>query len=458
MESDSRQSPSVLIVIVDDMGVHQLGCHGSDYFETPCIDRLAATGVRFNCAYSASPICSPARAAIYTGMHPARLHLTNYIPGTEPENPRLLTPPWRACLPVEVDTLGDLFKAAGYATGHFGKWHLAPDYHYAPGRPMDPESQGFDTVTFTRKPLATADPEDDPHHVAQITADAIRFMSETRDRPFLCVVAHNALHRPEIAPRKLVAKYAAKPGQELRSNRPVIAAMMEEVDTGVGRLLDFLGSSGLERDTLVVFTSDHGAFGPSNERKPLRGAKADLYEGGIRVPMILRWPARIEPGERAMPVFGTDLFPTLLEICGLRCHSPCDGVSFADSVLRPGVEPVAREEFCWHFPHYHHLGIAPCGAIRMGRWKLVEWFERTIAGVNDGPPRELFDMESDPAETTDLSASHQELCSKLAGRLAAWRRRIGAQEMKPNPGYNPGDAARALPPPPTGDPGNPFGE
>ena len=157
--------PNILVVIVDDMGLHQLDCNRKEFYETPHLDRLATEGVRFNAAYSASPVCSPARAALYTGIHPARWHLTNYIPGTVPQNPRLLTPPWRTYLPVEADTIGDVLKRLGYATGHFGKWHLAPDYLHTPGRPSDPESQGFDDVFVTRKPPIDADPEGDPLHV-----------------------------------------------------------------------------------------------------------------------------------------------------------------------------------------------------------------------------------------------------------------------------------------------------
>ena len=282
-------TPNILLVIVDDMGVHQLGCYGSHFYETPHTDRLAREGACFSSAYAASPVCSPARAAIYSGLHPARLHLTNFIPGTEPANPRLLTPRWRPHLPVEVTTIGDVFKARGYATGHFGKWHLAPDYHYQPGRPMDPESQGFDTVMVTRKPLASDDPERDPHHIDGITDRAIEFISSLPEsRPFLCVVAHNALHRPEIAPRALVEHFSAKAGAELDSNRAVLAAMAAGVDRSIGRLLVHLRSTGRERDTIVVLTSDHGAFGRSGDRKPLRGAKATLAA-------TLRVSSRIRP-------------------------------------------------------------------------------------------------------------------------------------------------------------------
>lgn len=448
--------PNILLVIADDMGVHQLGCYGSGYYETPCLDRLAAGGARFATAYGASPVCSPSRAALYTGLHPARLHLTNYIPGTAPANPRLTTPPWRAYLPVEVDTLGDLLGRRGYATGHFGKWHLARDYDYAPGRPTDPESQGFASVLVTRKPAADADPEADPHHVDRLTDAAIAFVREPRDQPFLCVVAHNALHRPELAPAALCARFAAKPGADGDACRPVLAAMTARLDASVGRLLGALEEAGRRRDTVVVFVSDHGALGRSTVRKPLRGAKADLYEGALRVPCIVSLPGVIPPGERGGVAFGTDLVPTLLELAGARVPDGLDGVSLVRSLREGTAAGEGREELCWHFPHYHHLGLAPGGAIRAGPWKLLEWYERTIGGAGDGPACELFHLGQDPGETRDVSALHPGLCAELRGRLRAWRRRVGAQEMTRNPDFDPGAPGTTAPPPP-GDPAHPFG-
>ncbi|MBL9208431.1 MAG: sulfatase [Opitutaceae bacterium] len=448
-------APNILLVIVDDMGVHQLGCSGNPFYETPHLDRFAREGVRFDTAYSASPVCSPARAALYTSLHPARLHLTNYIPGTEPANPRLLTPPWRAHLPVEVDTVGDVFKRHGYATGHFGKWHLASDYHYRPGRPMDPESQGFDAVRVTRKPLADADPDADPHHIDLITNDAVDFMRATRDRPFLCVVAHNALHRPEIAAPAEVARFAVKAGAERDCNRPVVAAMMAQVDRSMGRLLQELHRSGRMRDTLVLFTSDHGAFGRSDERKPLRGAKADLYEGGIRVPLLLRLPgAQSEPRVIRAPVFGTDILPTLLDLAGLPPLPSSDGSSLVP-LLRDPAGPSPHAELCWHYPHYHHLGRAPCGAIRSGRWKLIEWFEQTVGAARSGDPVELFDLTTDPDESVNLASREPECAAALLERLRAWRKAVGAQEMVPNPAFDASRGGQRASPPP-GDPDTPY--
>jgi arylsulfatase A-like enzyme len=452
----SAPPPNVLLVLVDDMGVHQLGCYGNAFYETPCLDGLARESVRFTQAYGASPVCSPSRAALYTGRHPARLHLTNYIPGTEPPVPRLLTPPWRPYLPVEEVTFGDALKARGYATGHFGKWHLALDYDYQPGRPTDPESQGFDEVMVTRKPRSEADPERDAHHVDQITECAIRFISAPRAQPFLCVVAHNALHRPEMAPAALVAHFAAKPGAHHDDNRPVLAAMMAEVDRAVGRLLDTLRATGRVRDTLVIFTSDHGAMGRSSSRKPLRGAKADLYEGGLRVPLLVRLPGQGRAAIEAGATQGADVFNTILEAAGVPVPAGGDGVSLLPACRGSGPRAAPRTLF-WHFPHYHHLGVAPSGALRSGRWKLIEWFERTVGGAVDGPPFELYDLENDPGETHNLAAAQPEVCADLARQLAAWRRAVGAQEMQPNPRFD-AKAGGQLAPPPSGDPLNPYGE
>lgn len=448
----------MLLILVDDCGVHQLGCYGSGFYRTPHIDALAGQGMRFSQSYSTAPVCSPSRASLYTGRHPARLHLTNYIPGTEPANGRLLTPPWRPYLPVEEETLGDVFKAAGYVTGHFGKWHLAHDYHYVPGRPTDPESQGFDHVFVTRKPPPDADPESDAHHTFAIAERAVEFIQASRDRPFLCAVAYNALHRPELAPAALIREFARLPGAGLDCNRPVLAAMMADVDRSVGLLLDALRTSGVERDTIVVFTSDHGAFGRSSDRKPLRGAKADLYEGGIRVPLIIRWPGHVPENVRCDAVVSNaDLFPTLCEAAGVAA-TPVerDGMSLL-GVLCRGERELPERELCWHFPHYHHLGLGPCGAIRSGRLKLIEWFDGSIAHDPAVTPYEVFDLEADPGEHRNLAAEDPSIGKRLAARLRAWRAEVGAQEMRINPAFDPG-IGPTQPPPPTGDPTNPYGE
>lgn len=442
--------PNILLIVADDFGVHQLGAAATPaakFFETPHLDRLAAEGVRFAQAYATAPVCSPARASLYTGIHPARLHLTDFIPGAEAINAPLLAPAWQRGLPVAAVTLGDVLKARGYATGHFGKWHLAPDYYYQPGRAMDPESQGFDTVCVTRKPSSGADPEGDPHHVRALTTQAIEFCTRPRDGPFLCVLAHNALHRPEIAPAALVAKYAAKATADAEVNRPALGAMIEEMDRETGRLLEAIRAAGRDRDTLVVFTSDHGALGAPDSRKPLRGAKADLYEGGLRVPLLLRWPGSIPPGiVRRELASGADIFPTILAAAGAAFDATIDGLSLWP-VIRDASQRLSRDALHWHYPHYHHLGIAPGAAIRAGSLKLIEWFEPCL-GVR-GTPRpqcELFDLADDPGETRNLAELQPSCRDELLQSLRAWRRSVNAQEMRLNPEYDPAKPTRLLPP------------
>jgi arylsulfatase A len=438
----SAPPPNVLVVIADDFGVQQLGCtdpRGAGFFSTPHLDRLAAEGVRFAHAYATAPVCSPARASLYTGLHPARLHVTDFIPGSEVINPPLVVPDWQRGLPVSAVTIADVLKARGYATAHFGKWHLAPDYEYVRGRPMDPESQGFDEVFVTRKPSPDANPETDCHHIGVLTDRALEFCTRRRDHPFLCVLAHNALHRPELAPAALMARFSRHPAADPQVNRPALGAMVAQMDAAMGRLLAALRERGRERDTMVVFTSDHGPLAPSELRKPLRGAKADLYEAGIRVPLLLRWPERIAPGQVCDEmVTGMDLFPTLLNACGGPAESAVDGLDLWP-LIRGKVGPLGREAMHWHYPHYHHLGLGPCGAIRAGDYKLIEWFGRE-------PAYELFNVTDDPSETRNLATTEPARCAELAARLRQWRQSIGAQEMRPNPGYDPAAPTRILPP------------
>ena len=444
-------SPNILFVIADDFGVLQLGCAtpgGHPFFETPNLDGLASEGVRFSHAYATAPVCSPSRASLYTGLHPARLHLTDFIPGAQVINPRLLMPAWRRGLPVAAVTLGDALKAGGYATAHFGKWHLAPDYNYQPGRPMDPESQGFDEVFVTRKPAPEAAPEADPHNVRALTDRAIEFCTRRHPRPFLCVVAHNAVHRPEIARASLRSKYAAKPGADPEANRPALGAMVEELDAGLGRLLEALRVADRDRDTLVVFTADHGSFGGSERRKPLRGAKADLYEGGVRVPLLMRWPGRIPANEtRDHGVSGADVFPTLLAAAGCRVDAAGDGLDLWP-VLRDRSRRLPRDTLCWHYPHYHHQGIAPCAAIRSGDFKLIEWFEPSLGapGTSGLPACELFNLAADPGESCNLADAEPARRDELLRGLREWRRAIGAQEMRLNPAYDANAPTQLLPP------------
>lgn len=426
----NERKPNIIFILADDLGQHQIGAYGSTFYETPNIDRLVRNGMKFTNAYAASPVCSPTRASIMTGKYPARLHLTDYIPGRSSKNSKLITPDWKKELPLGEITIAEVLKDAGYATGHFGKWHLNKDKKYKLGRPGDPGSQGFDDVLTTHKPGAGPKSkfEEDWHHVREITERSVGFIKKNKDQPFFCYVTHNSIHDPEIEKKSLIEKYAKKPElKKLKTNNPKQAAMLETLDKSIGTILDTLEELELENNTLVVFSSDNGQKG-SKEGKPFRGSKGDLYEAGIRMPLIIRWPGVVKPeSESAQLVISNDFFPTFTNLAGgVSKAKDIDGLSLLP-VLRNSEAKLTRESLCWHYPHYHGLGIAPSGAIRKGRYKLIEWFEKSAYG-EDGA-YELYDLMSDPAESRDLSVSMKDKTAKLKTELEAWRKQVGAQMM-----------------------------
>jgi arylsulfatase A len=441
--------PNIVLVFADDLGWNQLGCYGNAFYETRNLDRLAAGGMRFTDAYAAAPVCSPTRASLMTGKYPARLHLTDYIPGNPYPHARLVTPAWTAYLPRSEVTIAELLQRGGYVSGHFGKWHLNKDKQYAPGRPRDPASQGFDDVLTTRKPNsketahAGADPDADPHHVKAITDRAIAFIERHRDGPFFCYLAHNSIHNPvmEYAPR--IVKYATKAAACNRTgNNPVHGAMVETLDRSVGRLMQTLEQLGIAENTLLIFYSDNGALFGRAGREPFYGAKADLYEGGIRVPLIVRWPAAVEPGSVCHElVSSVDFLPTFAALAGIELADPqVDGVSLVPALTGRG--PIGRTTLYWHYPHYHSAGIAPSGAIRDGKYKLIEWFEKSVDGQAGTGPLELYDLAADPGERHSLVAAMPDKTAQMHAKLKAWRAAVGAQMMRPNPDYDPGRAGK----------------
>jgi len=420
---------NIVLILADDMGWNQVGYHGFDWYQTPHIDRIAREGMHFPNAYSAAAICSPTRAALMTGKAPARLHLTDYIPGNPHADQPLVTPQQVACLPLEETTIPEMLHAVGYVSGHFGKWHLNADYQYAAGRLFDPGSQGFDAVYTAAKPEeGLAPPPPDAHSAEAITARAVSFIEENRDRPFFCYVAHNVVHRPLYEEESLVEKYRRRPGADDPTHNPLMGAMIERMDTGIGRILATLDRLKLADRTVVIFASDNGGLESLQSQAPLRGGKSTLYEGGIRVPLAIRWPGVTSPGSRSEePVITHDLFSTVMEIAGVPYRRDyADGVSLAP-LLRDSSATLGREALFWHYPHYHHQGGRPGGAIRAGRYKLIEWFEGTLA--HRGPVAELYDLAADPGETRDLVAEQPERVAALRAALAAWRERVGAQTM-----------------------------
>lgn len=437
--------PNFLLILADDLGTPPVASYGNSYYQTPHLDRLAREGLRFTDAYAACPVCSPTRAALTTGQYPARTRVTDFIPGGAFPGARLRQPDWQKFLPLSAVTLPEELAARGYATALFGKWHLARAYLPPESIAEGPDRQGFAETFITHKPAKTADPEADPHGVAALTTRALDFLARHRDRPFFLELAHNSVHSPIMAPRALVAKHRARPGSDRPENNPVIAAMMEVLDTSVGQLLDRLDALGLRDNTLVIFYSDNGGLLADAAQTPWRGGKAQLYEGGIRVPLLMRWPGVIASGRISpVPVTSVDFLPTLLELTGRPAGSglTLDGVSLAGH-LRGGPPPT-RTAIFWHYPHYHSAGDGgPAGAVRAGDWKLIEYFEHSVAGTGRTP--ELFNLRADPGETRNLAEREPTRVRELLARLADFRAATQAQLPAINPEYSPQSARPARP-------------
>ena len=415
--ADTR--PNIVLVFADDLGITDIGCYGRGEHHTPHLDRLAAEGVRFTAAYCAQPICSPSRAALMTGKCPARLNLTNYLPG-RPDAPsqKLRQPRIEGFLPLEEVTVAEVLKGAGYATGLFGKWHLGGPDH-------SPQRQGFDVVESP--PANTTPTMDDNGLVTEggksefaITAAAETFMETNRDRPFFCYVPHNNPHIPLAAAPDLVEKNRA-------AFHPTYAAMIETLDLAVGRLLAKVESLGLAERTIFIFTSDNGGLHvlefpgtPATHNAPYRAGKGYVYEGGLREPLLVRWPGVTQPGRVCdTPVVLTDLVPTLLEAAGIdpaQAVGPLDGVSLT-GLLRG--DPLPPRPLFWHFPNYTNQGGRPAGAIREGDWKLVEQFE-------DGS-LELYELAADVGERRNLATAEPERTARMLAALRDWRARVGAR-------------------------------
>ena len=429
-QTKEEKTYNVVFILADDMGWNQVGYNGTTYYETPNIDKLAHDGIIFNNAYSANPVSSPTRASIMTGKNPARLHITDYIPGDPFPYALLIRPEMSPGLPLEEETIGELFKSNGYVTGLFGKWHLNIDKNYKPGRPKDPGSQGFDDVFATVKPERDADPTNDAHHAVAITDHAINFIEKNKDKPFFAYVAHHVVHRPIMEKPALIDKYKAKDPSGDPVNNPIMGAMIETMDNGIGRILKKLDELGLTDKTIVVFYSDNGGYEMLQSQYPYRGGKAMVFEGGIRVPLAIKWPGKVKPGSICNDfVISDDFFPTFADILNeKKVPENLDGISLLPAIL--GKAKLNRDTLYWHFPHYHHQGYLPAGAIRIGDYKLIEWYEGSIGGK--GNPYSLYNLVNDVGEKHDLAAQYPEKVKEMAAALKKWRKRIGADEMSVN--------------------------
>ena len=454
----SRAQPAArplnfLFILIDDMGWRDLGCFGSTFYETPNIDRFAAQSMRFTNAYAACPVCSPTRASILTGKYPARLRITDWIPG-RPQWPaaRLVTPAppqFKHELPLDEIILPQALKLLGYASASIGKWHLG-------GPPYYPDKHGFDLNvggTERGQPQSYFGPFDlpnlqggtkDEYLTDRLTVEAEKFIAVNRNRPFFLYLPEFAVHLPEQAKPSMVERFRAKADPKNPQHDPVYAAMIASLDENVGRILKKLEDEGVADRTVVIFMSDNGGLvyeGKRNEpvtsNAPLRAGKGHLYEGGIREPMMIRWPGVTRAGTVCdVPVSSVDFFPTILEIAGARAdpNRVIDGVSITPLLRRTGT--LHREAIYWHYPHYSNQGGVPSGAVRAGDYKLIEFYE-------DGK-LELYNLAADIREGHDLARSDPQRAARLHQMLKDWRKLVDAVMPVQNPGYDPKTADQGL--------------
>ena len=446
------RAPNVVLIVADDLGGRDLGCYGSTFYRTPHIDRMAKDGMRFTDFYAACPVCSPTRASIMTGKYPQRVNITDWIPGRK-DMPaqRLSRPAINNDLPLEEVTIAEALKKRGYVTAHVGKWHLG-------GKGFLPQDQGFDVniagdatgtprsyfAPFLNKQGTMAGLEDAPdgqYLTDRLAGEAEKFITVNKDKPFFLYLPHYAVHTPLRAKKDVIAKYDVTPKAGTQSN-PVYAAMVESLDDAVGRVLKTLDDLKLSDNTLVIFTSDNGGLattegGPTGAtfNAPLREGKGFLYEGGVRVPLIVKWPGRVKPGTVTSEVAcSIDFFPTILDatnLPGTPAAPAVDGVSLLP-VFNGGK--LKERAIFWHYPHYANQGSRPGGAIRRGDYKLIESYE-------DGR-RELYNLKTDLSESRNLIVAKPDVAKELAAELAAWRKDVGARMPTPNPDYKPNPQAK----------------
>ena len=413
--------PNIVILFADDLGINDLGCYGRKDQRTPNLDRLAAEGVRFTQAYAAASVCSASRAALLTGQSPARLRITTFLPGrSDRASHRLLSAPVNLALPAGVPTIAEVLKTKGYATMAVGKWHVG-------GKGHQPTDHGFDEFVPSRPNPGAESPLGGKGELGQAEA-AVKFIERSKAKPFLLYLAFDNPHIPLAAPAQGIAANA-------QAFHPTYAALVESLDAAVGRVLKALDDQGVAKNTVVIFASDNGGVHvselketPPTYNAPWRAGKGFVYEGGLRSPLIIRYPGRLATREIAAPVVLGDLFPTL---CGLAQAARPAVQDFQDlGPLLFDSQPAspASRALTWHQPHYMNQGGRPAGVIREGDWKLIEQYE-------DGS-LELYNLAKDPGEQTDLAAAEPARVAALRGKLEAWRRSVGAAPTKANPDFD----------------------
>jgi arylsulfatase A-like enzyme len=469
------KKPNILFILIDDMGWRDLTCYGSDFYETPNIDRLKSEGMLFTDAYASCPVCSPTRASILSGKYPANVGVTNWINHRNPASGhrgRLIDAPYVDHLPLEEKCLAGALRENGYSTWHAGKWHIGGEDYY-------PEKHGFDINIgggYNGSParsgyfspwedIPTLKDADVPEgiyltdYLTDRAVDLIRNQSE--EKPFFLNMWYYSVHVPIQAKEEKIRKYEEKakrmgldkqkaleegerfPVEKKQDKRvirrliqsdPVYAAMIESLDENVGKLLDVLEEKGIAKDTAVFFTSDNGglstAEGSPTCNLPLAEGKGWMYEGGTREPLLVRWPGRVRENSQCIePVTSPDYYPTILEIAGLPLlpEQHEDGVSILPLLEETGTPD--REDIFWHYPHYGNQGGTPGSSIRSGNWKLIEFYE-------DGR-LELYNLREDIGEKNNLAETKPDLAEELRKRLKSWRQRMNALYPRDNPEWKP---------------------
>ena len=448
--------PNIVFIMADDLGWSDLACYGSDFHETPNLDRLAQESVVFSDAYAASPVCSPTRASIMAGKHPARLHMTIWRESAARRgNRKLLQPVALDALPLEHDTLAEILRDAGYHTAHLGKWHLGDAEAY-------PQAHGFDVNiggTLWGAPEAFFYPYNTEYRdyfdgwryvpdlepgkagdylTDRLTDLAIETIEERQNEPFFLNLWYHTVHTPIEGKPEVVEKYQRKIARENPKNHvnPHMAAMVESLDENVGRVLSRIEDLGLKERTIVVFTSDNGGFigqcklNPDlqvTSNVPLRSGKGSCYEGGIRIPLMIRGPKTLRNYQSSEMVYTSDLYPTLLAMAGLsdRIEQPLDGIDVSRLLTNRNAS-LERDTLFFHYPHYYRT-TTPVSAIREGDWKLLEYFEDRRL--------ELYNLRSDLGETENLAQSRPRLAQRLQEKLDTWRKSVDAQLPEPNPNF-----------------------
>ena len=448
--------PNFVILLVDDLGWTDLGCYGSDFYETPNIDRLAADGVRFTHGYAACTVCSPTRAALMTGLYPGRTNVTDWIPGHRRPAAKLKPPDWTMRLEHRHTTLAEALRSQGYRTAHVGKWHLMPRLDTEAMMEYTPDRHGFEINIAGNEwgapgsyhhPYARDDrrvyplPDggaDGDYLTDRLTDEALRIIEQFQTEPFLLYFPYYTVHTPIQPKAEDLARFQDRADPGKRHRNPAYAGMLAALDRSVGRVRAKLAELGLAENTVIVFTGDNGGLdrsgpdgrmGNPTENEPLRAGKGSPYEGGVRTPTIYLWPSVTPSGAvSGEPVITVDIYPTVLEIAGVSgdpAHNELvDGLSLA-GILRDPNADLSRDALFWHYPHYHSGGSTPHSAIREGDWRLVHFYE-------DGR-RELYNLADDVGESRDLAGAMPDKADELLAKLDAWRAEVGAQEPVPNP-------------------------